>query len=32
MQQVIDITDEEIQYAEQLLLPAGKMFRACLKI
>ncbi len=26
MLQVIDITDEEIQYAEQLLLPAGKTF------
>jgi DNA helicase-2/ATP-dependent DNA helicase PcrA len=26
MPQVIDITDEEIQYAEQLLLPAGKTF------
>ncbi|MGB7527020.1 UvrD-helicase domain-containing protein [Sphingobacterium cellulitidis] len=26
MPQVIDITDEEIQYAEQLLLPTGKTF------
>lgn len=26
MPQVIDISDEEIQYAEQLLLPAGKTF------
>lgn len=26
MPQVIDITDEEIQYAERLLLPAGKTF------
>lgn len=26
MQQVIEITDEEIQYAERLLLPAGKTF------
>lgn len=26
MQQVIEITDEEIQYAERLLLPSGKTF------
>jgi hypothetical protein len=26
MPQVIEITDEEIQYAERLLLPAGKTF------